>query len=241
MAISNNQLGTQARTLIRSKDRGYLATTMRDDGFPYASLVMIACASSGDPLLLISELAEHTQNILAKEHIALLVDNTKGLNNPLTGTRVTLMGSAEKSNDQAHMARYIARHPNAAIYCKFSDFSLYRLTVERVHIVAGFGSIHWIDRAEFVFHAKDDLELKESESDIVNHMNYDHADAIQLCAKNLLGLQADEWIMTGVDPEGCDLRLAGTVARLTFDATANTKDEVRKELIKLTRKARETC
>ena len=72
-------------------------------------------------------------------------------------------------------------------------------------------------------------------------MNYDHADAIQLCATNLLGLQADEWIMTGVDPEGCDLRLAGTVARLTFDATANTKDEVRKELIKLTRKVRETC
>ena len=95
MALSDNQLGTQDQTLVRSKDRGYLATTMRDDGFPHASLVMIVCANSGDPLLLISEPTEHTQNMLPKDKIALLVDNTEGLNNPLTGTRVTLMGYAE--------------------------------------------------------------------------------------------------------------------------------------------------
>jgi hypothetical protein len=69
-------------------------------------------------------------------------------------------------------------------------------------------------------------------------MNADHADAIQLYAGRLLGLPAGEWRMTGIDAEGLDLRHAGRVARLAFDAPIGDAAEARKVLIALVTKAR---
>ena len=71
-------------------------------------------------------------------------------------------------------------------------------------------------------------------------MNDDHADAVQLYATRLLGLAGDGWVMTGVDPEGCDLRNGGTVARLAFEAPVGTAEEARAALITLVGKARKT-
>ncbi len=244
MAASKNKLGAQARALVRSRDRGSLATAMKDTGWPYASLVMIACDAAANPLLMISELAEHTQNILSENRVGLLIDGTEGLDNPLTGTRVTLVGRAEKSTDPQHMARYIARHEEAALYAGFADFALYRLEVERVHTVAGFGAIHWIEKFAYAIDLAAAGELMAAEADIVSHMNDDHADAVQLYATKLLGLAEkrtdDGWVMTGVDPEGCDLRSGGTVARLAFDAPVGTADEARAALVTLVGKARKT-
>jgi hypothetical protein len=71
-------------------------------------------------------------------------------------------------------------------------------------------------------------------------MNDDHASAIQLYATVLLGFEDEGWAMTGVDPEGCDLRRGGMVARLGFDRTVTTADQARTELVALVRKARES-
>ena len=240
--ISAQKLGKQARALVRSRDRGALATAMnQEDGWPYASLVMIACDASANPLLMISELAEHTQNILSENRVSLLIDGTDGLDNPLTGARLTLVGHATKSTDTSHITRYISRHPDAALYAEFADFALYRLDVERVHMVASFGAIHWIEKSAYGFDLASAGELIAAEVDIVDHMNEDHNDAIQLYANKLLGFQDAGWVMTGVDPEGCDLRNRGTVARLVFDEPVRTADEARSTLVALVGKARKTA
>ena len=44
--------------------------------------------------------------------------------------------------------------------------------------------------------------------------------------------------MTGCDPEGCDLALAGTLVRLPFAAMACTAGQVRQELVRLSHLAR---
>ena len=242
--LGARELGAQARALVRSRDRGSLATVMKDDGWPYASLVMIACDAAANPLLMISELAEHTQNILSEDRVGLLIDGTEGLDNPLTGARVTLVGRAAKSTDTDHLARYIARHADAALYAGFADFALYRLEVERVHMVAGFGAIHWIEKSAYAVDLASAGALMAAEADIVSHMNGDHADAVQLYATKLLGLAgevADKgWVMTGVDPEGCDLRNGGTVARLAFDTPVRSAEEARAALVMLVGKARKT-
>ncbi len=232
------ELGAQARALVRSRDRGALATAMKEDGWPYASLVMIASDAAANPLLMISELAEHTQNILSQDRVGLLIDGTEGLDNPLTGARVTLVGRAAKTTDTEHLARYLARHADAALYAGFADFALYRLEVERVHMVAGFGAIHWIDKSAYAIDLAAAGELVAAEADIVSHMNDDHADAVQLYATKLLGLAGEGWMMTGVDPEGCDLRNDGTVARLAFDTPVGTAEEARAALVTLVGEAR---
>src|SRR5689334_3768905 len=94
-----------ARRLIRSLDRASLATSM--DGWPYASLVLVAADHDASPLLLISRLAQHTQNLETEPRVSLLYDGTAGLDDPLTGARVTLVGRAERDDRPAAKARFV--------------------------------------------------------------------------------------------------------------------------------------
>jgi putative heme iron utilization protein len=69
-------------------------------------------------------------------------------------------------------------------------------------------------------------------------MNEDHADAVELYATVLLGQPGGGWKLTGIDPEGCDLRLEGRSARLHFDHPMADAEAARMELVRLARKAR---
>jgi hypothetical protein len=229
------ETGAAARLLVRSLDRASLATSMA--GTPYASLVLSACAPDGTPLLLLSRLAQHTQNLLADPRASLLFDGTAGLDDPLTGARVTLVGRCEASADPALRARYLARHPSAELYAGFADFSLWRLVVERAHLVAGFGRIEWIDAAELLPPAPSALAAAEAE--IVAHMNADHGDAVELYATRLLGRTAGGWRLTGVDAEGVDLRRGGESARLAFARRIDDASGARSELVRLVAEARQ--
>jgi putative heme iron utilization protein len=138
------------RRIIRAADRAALATTaVKGKGgvggpWPYASLVLTACDGPGNPLLLISDLADHTRNMRADARVSLLYDGTGGLDDPLTGPRVTLQGEAEQVEDGSLMDTYLVRHPSAKTYSDFKDFHLFRVRPLRAHLVAGFGRIHWI-------------------------------------------------------------------------------------------------
>lgn len=230
------------RTLIRSADRATLSTVM-EDGAPYSSLVMTACAMAGAPLMLLSDLAVHSRNLKADARCSLLVDGTAGLAEPLTGARATLVGTAapvpQREDHDRLLARYVRRHPSAAHYAGFGDFRLYRMAVERAHLVAGFGKIKWVTDGLSIDPAPD-LELSEPE--IVSHMNADHSDAVGLYANRLLNLSGVGWRMTGIDPEGCDLRRDGTAARLPFSEPVRDPATARKELVRLAARARgEAC
>jgi putative heme iron utilization protein len=232
-----------ARSVMRAADRASLATTMRADqpdaGAPYASLVLAGLDHDASPLLLISTLADHTRNIAADPRVSLLFDGTAGLDEPLTGPRVSVQGRAARSDDARHRARFLARHPGAAMYAGFKDFAFYRVEIARAHLVAGFGRIHWIEARDLVLDTGASAALAEHEAGIVEHMNADHADAVQLYATRLLGQSGEGWRMTGIDPEGIDLRRAGAVARLSFATPVHDPDSARAELVRLVKHARQ--
>jgi putative heme iron utilization protein len=227
------------RELIRSRDRVALATALPgDDGaWPYASLVLVAVDHDLSPLLMISDLAEHSKAIAADPRVSLLFDGTAGLAQPLTGPRVTLMGRAARTDDPRLKQRFLRHHPDAALYAGFADFHVYRVSLERTHLVGGFGKIRWIAPGELL--AVPPLAaLAESEEGIVAHMTQDHADAVQLYAARLLNLPGTGWTMTGIDAEGIDLRLAGAVARLPFETPMTAAVQARPILVSLVAKAR---
>lgn len=146
-----------ARGVMRGVDRAVLATSL--EGWPYASLVLVAQDDDGTPLLLLSDLAEHARNLRREPRASLLFDGTSGLDEPLTGPRVTVLGEArlgearlgaveggsEPGDEARRRERFLARHPSARRYAGFGDFRLWRLAVTRAHLVAGFGRIHWIE------------------------------------------------------------------------------------------------
>jgi len=230
------QMAGEARSLWRGQPTAALATAGGPDGWPYASLVLAACDQDGAPLLLLSGLAEHTRNLRRDPRVSLLFDGTIGLEERLTGARVSLLGRIAVTTEPRHRARFLNRHPSAAAYADFGDFAFYRVEPLRAHLVAGFGRIRWLEQDQLRIATAD--ELLAAEESIVAHMNEDHADAVALYATRLLGRTGDGWRMTGIDPEGCDLAGSDATARLGFGRRVETADAARAELVRLARAAR---
>jgi heme iron utilization protein len=223
------------RQLLRRALRGTLATSM--NGVPYASLVLIATDLDASPLLLLSDLAQHSRNIAFDPRISLLIDGTAGYRDPLTGPRLTVIGQAGALEDPRSLARFTAHHPTSTVYSGFADFRLYRVAVERGHLVAGFGRIHWIDGRDLLF-AADTTALAAAEPEILRHMNEHHTNAVADYARGLLGRTGADWRMTGIDPEGADLQQDGETARLDFAAPVLTPAAARAALVELAQKTR---
>ncbi len=231
--------GDVVRNLLRRAETAALATTLQRDGAqaPYASLVLLACDQSGAPVLLLSDLADHSKNIAADPRVSLLVDGHRPEEEPLTGARASVQGRAAVIRDQALLDRFVARHPSAATYAGFGDFQLYRIEPEAAHLVAGFGQIHWLG-VEDLGLGPAPAALAAAEGGIVAHMNEDHADAIALIAERILRLEGEGWRLTGVDPEGFDLRRGRSLARGSFHKPVRDAESCRVELVRLTKAAR---
>src|SRR5437867_2599493 len=127
-----------AKKLLREGRSGALATLMPGSGDPYCSLVNVASAADGAPLLLISRLAVNTKNILADPRVSLMMDERKE-GDPLEGARAMLMGTAAVTDDPSVRQRYLARQPEAEMFAGFGDFAFYRIELKGAHFVGGFG------------------------------------------------------------------------------------------------------
>lgn len=236
--------GKRARQVVRSCGTAVLATRMtpvprgrpsdEDAGVdgPYASLVLVACDYDASPIFLISTLAEHTRNLQQDGRVSLLFDGTRGLKEPLTGARVTLMGRAQPSGDPALRRRYLSRHPDAKGYVEFSDFHIYRITVSAAHLVAGFGEIHWIAGEDYRLDTSGLEGVVEAEEAVVAHVNQAHAGTNSTIARRL-GLAEGDWTMTGCDPEGCDIRCGGDFGRFDFPDLARGRTDIKNALVEL--------
>ena len=224
-----------ARRLLRNRDRAALATSL--GGAPYASLVLVATDLDASPLLLLSDLAQHSRNIAFEPRVSLLLDATEGHPDPLAGPRLTVLGRAEAVDDRRLLARFTARHPSASLYAGFADFRLYRVAVDRGHLIAGFGRIEWIEASELLF-APDTRALAAAEPSIIAQSNEAHADAIAVYAQRLFGRADTGWRMTGIDPEGIDLRRAGETARVDFPSPVLTPEAARAAVVRLVEETR---
>jgi heme iron utilization protein len=233
------ELAADARSLARRAMKASLATLSAGKGYPYASLITVATEASGAPIFLISALARHTRNLTQDPRASILFDGTGTLGDPLQGARVTLIGRAEKTADEAVKRRFLARHPEAAFYAGFPDFAFWRLAVEGAHYIGGFGRIVDLMPADLLTATEGVGDLLAAEADILTHMNANHADAIRLYATRLAGAPEGAWRMTGIDPEGCDLMCDGEARRIRFKAPIATPAEAREALVRLADEARE--
>ncbi|WP_035061579.1 HugZ family pyridoxamine 5'-phosphate oxidase [Andreprevotia chitinilytica] len=142
------ELALAAQQLLRRCRHGALATQSTVlPGYPHASLLPYACALDGSPLFVISQLAEHTQNLLADARASLLVHESID-GSVLTQPRLTVLGRVERDDDAANLARLLRYQPDAARYLQLGDFALYRMHIERARYIAGFGRMGWLTGPE---------------------------------------------------------------------------------------------
>lgn len=229
----------EARRLLRATRAGSLAT-LEPEGGPFASLVNVATAFDGAPLLLMSGLSAHTQYLDRDPRAALLLAEA-GKGDPLAHPRLTVSGVARRLADAERedaRRRFLARHPKSALYADFGDFAFWRLDVARAHLNGGFARAAAYQGADLLLDVAGAAALAAAEDGAVEHMNADHADAVQLYATKLCGAPEGRWRVSGIDPEGMDLASGDLTARLVFSAPVFAPDQLRAVLVKLALKSR---
>lgn len=231
-----------AKRLLRTSRSGALATVDPEGGFPFASLVGVATACDGTPILLTSQLSIHTRLMEREPRCSLLLSDI-GKGDPLAHPRLTIRALAQRvermsAEHGALRRRYLAHHPKAALYVDFPDFSFWRLAVQGASLNAGFGRAYRMEAADLLTDLAGLEDFADLEAEAVAHMNEDHADTVALYAERLCGARPGAWRLTGLDPEGAQLACGDEVVRLSFPQRLSRSAELRPALVALARKAR---
>ena len=138
-------LAEEARRLVAANRRGVLSTLIAGEGIPYGSLVDLAPLPGGDVLVFLSKLAEHQHYLVEDPRASIFIAPAFMEADALAQSRVTLAGRVALVEDRNSVVDlYLEHHPNARQYISFPDFQFYRLGVEKVRFIAGFGRMGWI-------------------------------------------------------------------------------------------------
>jgi heme iron utilization protein len=226
----------QAKELLRSVRAGALATLVPGNAFPFASLVNVATAPDGSPILLLSRLAAHTRHLASDPRLSLLLVQT-GAGDPLAHPRVTIMGSGEcvtePSGRAALKARFLAKHPQSALYADFGDFAFWRVAMEEVHMNGGFARAGNFKAASIVTPLDGAETLVAAEAQALSHLNAHYRAVLARLATALAAKPDGRWQATGIDPEGMDLGCGDRTARIAFPRPVRTLQDLREILPEL--------
>jgi heme oxygenase (biliverdin-IX-beta and delta-forming) len=232
----------RARTLVAGIPTGTLCTlALEPEGYPYGSFVTVAF-DNGNPVFLISALAEHTKNLERDPRASLLVAES-GAADPLANGRVTMLGPCTRVEGDGGSARgaFLTVHPNAAYYADFRDFAFWRLRVNAIRYIGGYGRMSWIGRDDWQAARPDPLAPHAAGA--IAHMNADHADAMVLyCKAFSKATDVMSATMTGVDRYGFEMSAKTAQGprpvRVAFATPVETPEELRATLVAMVKEAK---
>lgn len=233
-----------ARALFQSQSNAVLCSLHAGlDGWPFGSIVPYAVLANGDPVVFLSDIAEHTKNLQQDARASLFLADPAARDRPQAGARLSMLVRArcpEGAEAAAAEAAYFARFPQAAAMRSAHGFSCWVLEVDRIRWIAGFGEMGWIDRAAW---SEGGDSLAAHAASIVGHMNQDHAPATLAIVTHLTGIQATAAVMTNIDSLGFEARATDAEGRthevrLPFPAAVRSPEDVRRVVIEMVAAAR---
>ena len=264
------KINFKARQLIRSASKGYFSSEFNpknfkniktgfSNSFSYSTFTMVAFDYDLSPILLLSNLSEHTTNILNNQDVSLMLCEEQKMyqffpkfenkipsidyEDPMSRPRITLIGRIKKTNDIHIKKRFLSRHPASKLYSNFGDMNFYKINIKSAHLIGGFAQVKWFKKLElFSEHFKN---FKESELGIIEHMNSHHQQSINLYVKNLMKDMIKvknklNWKIAGIDPDGFDIRNKDFLFRFPFERFINDAKKLRGIFVKLHKDAIKT-
>ena len=226
--------GADARRLVRRFASGVLATqSHKFPGYPYASSLPFCTDHLGRVIVLISHLADHTQNADRNPKAGFLIS-------PLTRdlqeqARVSMIGDIAPVDDAATASRYLRFFPESRQFLQIGGFRFFRFEPRSLRYIAGFGSIHSIAAETYLARA---YPIADAECDVIEHMNIEHAYNLRDYCRHYHGKVPQNVEMIGLDCDGFDLRADGEGLRIEFGSEVKDAGEARIELVRLAQVSR---
>jgi len=235
----------EALQFLRTTRNGILSTlSVKFTGYPFGSVAPFVLDHNGQPIILISTIAEHTQNIIANPKVSLLV--FAGEEDLQASGRLTLMGEAKQidKEDADLRARYLRYLPQAVGYFDTHDFSFYRIEITQARYIAGFGKMGWIS-GEAMQPAKltENSPLAAQETAIIEHMNADHVHSLIAYSQHFHHINATHAQMLGIDADGFDVKVNVTdgstqTLRFNFEQPIQNAQSARMALVNMSKAAK---
>ena len=226
---------TQARRLLRRFRTGVAGTrSVRFEHYPYTAALPFCTDQQGRIVVFISHLSEHTKAFARDAHVSFTVSPANPDFRP--EARLTVLGTINGNDDEAVAARYLRFFPDNRRFLEIGGFRFHTIDPDHVRLIAGFGSAHWITG-----HAAlaEKYPLADAESDILDHMNNEHRDALAQYCRHVHGVDATSAEMVGIDCDGFDVNSNGRLYRFDFDPLVCTAGDARAALVELSKSARQ--
>lgn len=235
-------LAQEALQFLRTTQSGVLSTfSAKFEGFPFGSVAPFVLNHAGEPVILISSIAEHTKNILANPKVSLLV--FAGMEDLQANARLTLLGEAVLADkeDTNLRSRYLRYFPQAETYFDMHDFHFYRIKIAQVRYIAGFGKMGWISEENFSIISVN-TEISKQEAEIVNHMNTDHQHSLIAYTQHFHSITPKGAKMLGIDRDGFDVKIqldnGEKIVRFNFETPIHDATTARAALVAMSKIAK---
>jgi putative heme iron utilization protein len=261
-ATRDSEIAGRARQWLLTTFNAILCTRCSDEempDWPFGSLAPFALTETGAPIVLISEIAEHTRNLQKDPRVSLFVQDPEAEGDPQSTWRLTVMGRArrvvarsdlrpvagreeaivlEDDAFAALQARYAARVPDAPRYFEAHRFGYWQIEPQRTRAIGGFGAIHWLE-GDAILRDPRGGGIAEASARILEHMNEDHGDALVDIVAAAGGVRPQSARMISLERTGClvETREPNALRWIDFGKEIHAAD-ARNVFVELTRAAR---
>jgi len=131
----------------------------------------------------------------------------------------------------ADAERFFRYFPRAWMSFEQLGFCFYRFTPLRFHWNGGFATARWLGIDRIV---RANPLSRESQEQILAHMNQNHADALRQYLMATDGINETDGVsMLGIDAEGIDLRAMDKLRRIPLTRTIGSDAEARQVLVEM--------
>lgn len=239
-----DEISANALLLINHKSSGVLSThSLEMPGYPFGSLTPYACDELFRPILLISDLAQHTKNIKEDPKVSLTVLDEASSGEHQAFGRLTFLGEVEKigkehDDYQKSKDSYFQLFPYASEYLKAHGFDFYRINPKRIRFIGGFGKIAWIEQEQWSMANPFDNETKQR---IISHMNEDHQHNLKdyLTFYKNRNLNSDEEaIMVNIYQFGFHILVNKDLYHFPFKTPVKDANEAREQLVQMAKESK---
>ena len=226
MNTRQKEYETDAIKLLRTSTEGILSTiSVRHEGYPFGSFVTFISGTDRSIIIYASDIAQHTINLKEDSKSCLTLFKLDDDKDKQNSSRMTLLGDLRPLPDnelERIKIRFENFLPESKKYAEMHDFNFYKLTIEQIRWIGGFGKIAWLDNKNWnQFMPK----WSKNEMSIIEHMNKDHLKNISSSLHAQHGIKNKNVKMFALTIDGYYLKSEEEIYFIYFEEVClNAKD-----------------